>query len=102
MPSMSDPLLELPSAAGNQHGCTAYLLGIAVRVTKAHLLAATAHLHRYANIPDCKRGLSGGQDGLENGSQACAVLVGQKDMCLAVTDLLVARGVDKENILLNF
>ena len=42
------------------------------------------------------------QDGLTDGSQACAVLVGQKEMCMAVTDILVAKGVDKDKILLNF
>lgn len=42
------------------------------------------------------------QDGLEDGSRACAVLVGQKEMCLTVTDLLVSKGIDKGNILLNF
>ncbi|KAK9813944.1 hypothetical protein WJX73_005945 [Symbiochloris irregularis] len=42
------------------------------------------------------------KDGLTDGSQACAVLVGQKEMCMAVTDLLVSKGVDKDKILLNF
>lgn len=42
------------------------------------------------------------KDGLENPSQSCAVLVGQKEMCLAVTDMLTAKGVDRNHILLNF
>ena len=53
-------------------------------------------------IADCRPAAFCLQDGLQEGSQACAVLVGQKEMCMAVTDLLVAKGVNKENILLNF
>lgn len=35
-------------------------------------------------------------------SKTCAVMVGHKQMCEAVTKILTDRGVAKENILLNF
>ena len=43
------------------------------------------------------------QNGLEfEPSKTCAVMVGHKEMCEAVTKILESKGVAKENILLNF
>ena len=42
------------------------------------------------------------QEGVQDASKACAVLVGQKEMCQAVTEMLVQHGVSKDHILLNF
>ena len=39
---------------------------------------------------------------MQDGSSTCAVLVGQKEMCQAVTDLLLQQGVSKDKVLLNF
>ena len=39
---------------------------------------------------------------MPDGSSTCAVLVGQKEMCQAVTELLLKQGVSKDNVLLNF
>jgi ferredoxin-NADP reductase len=36
------------------------------------------------------------------GSKTCAVMVGQKEMCEALTKLLEERGVSKDKVLLNF
>jgi len=44
--------------------------------------------------------LQGGAD--FDGSKACAVMVGHKEMCEAVTKVLESKGVAKEHILLNF
>lgn len=35
-------------------------------------------------------------------SKTCAVMVGHKEMCEAVTKILESKGVAKEHILLNF
>ncbi len=37
-----------------------------------------------------------------DGSKTCAVLVGQKEMCEAITKFLESKGVSKDRILLNF
>lgn len=43
------------------------------------------------------------QQGLEfEPSKTCAVMVGHKEMCEAVTKILESKGVSKEHILLNF
>lgn len=42
------------------------------------------------------------QEGVQDASKACAVLVGQKEMCQAVTEMLVQHGISKDHILLNF
>ncbi|KAK9819642.1 hypothetical protein WJX72_000634 [[Myrmecia] bisecta] len=43
------------------------------------------------------------QDGRPlDGASTAAVLVGQKEMCMAITDMLTQKGVTKERILLNF
>lgn len=43
------------------------------------------------------------QSGLEfEPSKACAVMVGHKEMCEAVTKVLESKGVAKEHILMNF
>ena len=39
---------------------------------------------------------------MQDGSSACAVLVGQKEMCQAVTELLLQQGLSKDHVLLNF
>lgn len=44
--------------------------------------------------------MQGGAD--FDGSKACAVMVGHKEMCEAVTKVLESKGVAKEHILLNF
>lgn len=47
--------------------------------------------------------LSALQQGLEfEPSKTCAVIVGHKEMCEAVTKILESKGVAKEHILLNF
>ena len=35
-------------------------------------------------------------------SKTCAIMVGHKEMCEAVTKVLESRGVSKEHILMNF
>lgn len=43
------------------------------------------------------------QGGLDfDASTACAVMVGHKEMCQAVTKVLESKGVAKEHILMNF
>lgn len=43
------------------------------------------------------------QNGLDSDpSKTCAVMVGHKEMCEAVTKILESKGVSKEHILLNF
>lgn len=43
------------------------------------------------------------QNGLDfDPSKTCAVMVGHKEMCEAVTKILESKGVSKEHILLNF
>ena len=44
--------------------------------------------------------IQGGTD--FDASKACAVMVGHKKMCEAVTKVLESKGVAKERILLNF
>ncbi len=42
------------------------------------------------------------EDGVADWSGVAAVLCGQKDMAVAVTELLTSKGVAKEHILTNF
>lgn len=43
------------------------------------------------------------QQGLEfEPTKTCAVMVGHKEMCEAVTKILESKGMSKEHILLNF
>ena len=43
------------------------------------------------------------QQGLEfEPTKTCAVMVGHKEMCEAVTKILESKGVSKDHILLNF
>ena len=41
-------------------------------------------------------------EGNFDGSKTCAVLVGQKEMCEAITKFLESKGINKDHIMLNF
>lgn len=54
------------------------------------------HLHRFIRNLSLQNGLD------FDPSKTCAVMVGHKEMCEAVTEILESKGVSKEHILLNF